>query len=229
MRVVRLSSLLPNYFSTKAAVFRLPWCPLCLLLLAVFGANSAQAQSQSQTSAQPSVESKSKSQTDTSAQSQSNPKADSLADAARKAKAKKGASATGKVFTEDDLSSLPGNSVSVVGQKAAGAGSSKASNVDADDAAGSGNGEAYWRGRASELLQQIAAVDQQIAQVQEEIKKYGNGGFDPATGLSRNVIYVEDRQTKLKRLDKRKEDLQQQMQTLEEQGRKAGAPPGWFR
>jgi hypothetical protein len=242
MRTFCQASALPNSFSAKQAVSRLHLHPLPLLLLVVWCATSALAQSQSQPAAQPPAESNAKSQSQapaqpqsqsqssTQSQSQSDSKTDSLAGAARKAKVQKGKSATGKVFTEDDLSSLPGNTVSVVGQESsAGVASSKSSNLETNGGANSGSDEAYWRGRARELQDQIAAVDQQIVQVQEEIKKYGNGGFDPSTGLSRNVIYVDDRATKLKKLEKRKEDLQKQMQALEEEGRKASAPPGWFR
>ncbi|MFY9529409.1 MAG: hypothetical protein WBC04_00685 [Candidatus Acidiferrales bacterium] len=240
MRTFCKTGALPNSFSAKQAVSRLYLHPLPLLLLVVWCATSALAQSQSQPAAQPPAESNPKSQSQAPAQSQSqssaqsqsqsDPKTDSLADAARKARVQKGKSATGKVFTEDDLSGLPGNTVSVVGQESsAGVASSKSSNLETNGGANSASDEAYWRGRARELQDQIAAVDRQIAQVQEEIKKYGNGGFDPSTGLNRNVIYVDDRATKLKRLEKRKEDQQKQMQALEEEGRKAGAPPGWFR
>jgi len=75
----------------------------------------------------------------------------------------------------------------------------------------------------------MAATDQQIEKVKEEIKKYGNGGFDPQTGLGKNVIYVDDRQSQLTRLEKQRADLDKQMDQLQEEGRKAGAQPSWFR
>jgi chaperonin cofactor prefoldin len=95
--------------------------------------------------------------------------------------------------------------------------------------AGINREEAYWRSRARGLLSQMAAVDQQIEKVKEEIKKYGNGGFDPSTGLGKNVIYVDDRQSQLTRLQKQRSDLDKQMDQLQEEGRKAGAQPAWFR
>src|SRR5690242_941613 len=50
-----------------------------------------------------------------SSQDQSASQAQTLAEAARKAKEKKAASAKGKVFTEDDLSGIKKDGVSVVG------------------------------------------------------------------------------------------------------------------
>jgi chaperonin cofactor prefoldin len=75
----------------------------------------------------------------------------------------------------------------------------------------------------------MAAVDREITKVKDDIKKYGNVGFDPSTGLGENVIYVEDRNSNLKDLQKKKEGLEKQMDALQEAGRKAGAPPSWFR
>lgn len=75
----------------------------------------------------------------------------------------------------------------------------------------------------------MAAVDQEIAKVKEEIKKYGNKGFDVSSGLKQGVIYVEDRNVRLKDLEKKKADLQAQMDALKEEGRKASALPAWFR
>ena len=167
--------------------------------------------------------------------SQSQTADQSLGDAARKAKAEKSKSAPAKVYTQDDLSHLPGSGVSVVGQKASttstsqeppGAGAE--SKADASTKAADTE-ETYWRGEARKLLDQMAEVDREIAKVKDDIKKYGNVGFDPSTGLGENVIYVEDRNSNLKDLQKKKEGLQKQMDALQEAGRKAGAPPSWFR
>jgi len=89
--------------------------------------------------------------------------------------------------------------------------------------------EQYWRGEASKLRKQMAALDQYIETVKAEIKKAGSAGFDPQSGLQQNKIYIVDRESELKDLEKLKEGLQKRMEQLEEQGRKAGAPPAWFR
>ncbi len=162
-------------------------------------------------------------------QPQTQPAADSVADAARKAKADKPKIATKKVYTEDDMHSLKGGGLSVVGEKDSG----KDADADKSDAkpaaAGEKKDEAYWRGRAQKIRDQMAAVDQEIAKVQDEIKKGGAAGFDAQTGRNQNVVFFEDRNAKLKNLEKKKDELQKQMDALEEEARQADVPVGWLR
>lgn len=176
---------------------------------------------------------RSQSQAPTEPQSQQGDQ--SLGDAARKAKAEKSKSTPAKVYTQDDLSHLPSSGVSVVGQKASttstsqeSPGAGAESKADASTKAAD-NEEAYWRGEARKLLDQMATVDKEIAKVKDDIKKYGSGGFDTSTGLADNVIYVQDRNSELQDLQKKKEGLEKQMDALQEAGRKAGAPASWFR
>lgn len=91
------------------------------------------------------------------------------------------------------------------------------------------NSEEYWRGRTRPILSKIADTEQRIAQLKEEIKKYGIGGFDVTTGMKNGVAYVEDRNGQIQKLEKKKADLQKQLDELQEEGRKAGAEPAWFR
>ncbi len=65
--------------------------------------------------------------------------------------------------------------------------------------------------------------------VNEGKKRPAERKLDPASGLSQDVIYVTDRSAQVKQLEKKKADLQKQMDDLAEEGRKAGADPGWFR
>ncbi len=168
---------------------------------------SPQAQSQSQTPAQD--------------------KQDSVAEAARKAKEKRAARAQGKVFTEDDLSGMKKEGVSVVGtENNKRPESTPASKEDSDDPP---NGEKYWRGKAQPILQKMANIDQQVAQLKEDIKKYGIGGVDVTTGMKAGVAYVEDRNAQIQELQKKKGNLQKKLEDLQEEGRKAGAQPAWFR
>ena len=154
-------------------------------------------------------------------------KEDSLAEAARKAKAKKPAAAKSKVYTEDDLSGLKGPGVSVVGD-APKKGARRARPTDPGGDGGE-NSEEYWRGRARQILDAIAQTDEQITQKREEIKKFGSGGFDVTTGMKDNIAYINDRNGQLKDLEKRKADLEKQLDELQDEGRKAGASPAWFR
>jgi len=162
-------------------------------------------------------------------QPQAQPAADSVADAARKAKADKPKTTPKKVYTEDDMHSLKSGGLSVVGEKD----SDSTADSDKPDAnpagAGAKKDEAYWRGRAQKIRDQMAAVDQEIAKVQDEIKKGGAAGFDAQTGRNQNVVFFEDRNTQLKNLQKKKEDLQKQMDALEDEARQADVPVGWLR
>ena len=54
-------------------------------------------------------------------------------------------------------------------------------------------------------------------------------GFDVTTGMKDNIAYINDRNGQLKDLEKRKVDLQKQLDELQDEGRKAGAPASWFR
>ena len=170
------------------------------------------------------------------AQSQAPPeqKPESLADAARKAKAKKAKSEPGKVYTDEDVSGRGQGGISVVGQEgAAASGAQEERDSDAKSARGAAgtakNEEAMWRAKAQKIKDQMKAVDDQIAQLKEDIKKNGASGFDASSGLQKNVIYVNDKNARLQRLEQKRADLDKQMDQLGEEGRKAGMPASLFR
>jgi hypothetical protein len=175
----------------------------------------------------------SQSQQDTSQQTQAEQKkTEPAADAAKKTEKEK--TKPKKVYTEEDLSGMRGNGVSVVGdEKPAGNGSAGAKKADGKTKPGvvpmSGQDEEYWRGKAHTILDEIAATDQEIAKTKVEIKKYGGDGFDATTGLKDNIIYIDNRNAKLQQLEKHKADLEKKLDQLAEEGRKAGAEPAWFR
>jgi hypothetical protein len=199
---------------------------VCALLAFTFPFASAFAQSSS-SSPQSSPQTQTPSQTSPATLDPPPQKPDSLAEAGRKAKANKPAPAKGKVYTEDDLSKLKGPGVSVVGD---GPVKTQRRTQPMDpDAYGGENNEQYWRGQARQILDSIAYTDQQIEAKKEEIKKFGSGGFDVTTGRRDNIAYINDRNGQLKDLEKRKGDLQKQLDDLADEGRKAGAPASWFR
>jgi chromosome segregation ATPase len=172
-------------------------------------------------------------QSEANAQSESGDKQPSLGDAARKANAEKGKPKSTHVFTNDNLSSIRGT-ISVVGDGSSAGGSTENRNASAgpqgnETASSAEKNEAYWRGRARAIKNQIAAVDQQIDKVKEEIDKSGPTGIDPSTGLSQNVIIIHDRNAQLKELEERKQNLERQLDDLADEGRKAGGDSGWFR
>jgi hypothetical protein len=180
------------------------------------------------------AQTKAPSQSEPPMQDQSAPAQDSLAEAARKAKAHKTNSATPKVYTEDKLSGLSGHGVSSVGSGSSGGASTGSENSYANSGGNAGassgkNDEQYWRGRAQGIRDQMAQLDQQIAGIQEEIKAKGAVTIDPMSGASAGVIYVEDRNRQIKDIEGQKAKLQEQLEALAEDGRKAGADSGWFR
>jgi len=170
-----------------------------------------------------------------SSQTQSQPEQKkSVAEGDATKKAEKEKAKPKKVYTEEDLSGMRGNGVSIVGdEKTAGSGEAGAKKAAGKPKTGvapmSGRDEAYWRGKARVLLDQIAATEQQIAKLKDDIKKYGTGGFDVTTGMKNNVAYIEDWNGQVKDLEKRKADLEKKVDQLQEEGRKAGAEPAWFR
>jgi hypothetical protein len=219
-------------------------CSTLLFLVAIppllFWPVLAKAQSESAAPAQPQGPSQTQSQkasqpgsqSVTTAQKDSRNKQPSPADASRKANAQKDKPKSKHVYTNDDLSSI-GGEISVVGSGRSEGGPANGISSAGPPANGSASsaerGEAYWRGRARAIKDQITAVDQQINRVKDEIAKSGPAAFDPTTGLTQNVIIVHDRNAELQRLQDRKQNLEKQMDELTDEGRKEGADPGWFR
>ena len=201
-----------------------------LLIFAAFSFPSTVSLGQPATSCQQSsspAQSSSQDQSPSQAQTPAQDKPVSVAEAARKAKEKKAAGAKAKVLTEDDLSGMKKEGVSVVGTESKKSPNlASAKNKEEEDAP---NSEKYWRDKARPILEEITDLDQQIAQLKEEIKKYGNGGFDVTTGYKNNVAYIDDRNAQIQELQKKKTNLQKKLDDLEEEGRKAGAQPAWFR
>jgi hypothetical protein len=191
--------------------------------------DSTQAKPQNASSSEPQME------------SQEAPPPESLGEAARKARAQKSAAPAAKVYTEDKVANLSGHGVSVVGDGNRSGDSSDAENAENSEREPSAGGapkasspsgnseEKMWREKAQAIHDQMAQIDAHIGKIQEEIQKYGAVSIDPATGARQSIIYIEDRNAQIKQLEEQKARLQSQLETLEEEGRKAGADSGWFR
>jgi len=197
--------------------------------------NSGQAQTSGQ-AAQAPAKDKAPASAEPQLQDQSAPQDQSLGAVARQAKAQKAKSEPAKVYTEDKLAGLSGRGVSSVGSGNSGGGASYGGNSYNNTAASGGGGgqslgsnESYWRGRANAIRGQMAQLDAQIAGIREEIKKKGAVTVDPMSGAAAGVIYVEDRNKQIQQVEAQKEKLQQSLDDLAEEGRKAGADSGWFR
>jgi hypothetical protein len=159
------------------------------------------------------------------AQTPAQPKEESVADAAKKSQKDK--PKPKRVYTEDDLSGMYKGGVSVVGEE--NKKSPRRARTTDPEGDYDPNSEEYWRGRAQPILGDIAATDQAIEQLKDDIKKYGSGGFDVTTGMRDDIAYIHDRNGQIQDLQKKKADLQKQLDELAEEGRKAGAQPAWFR
>jgi hypothetical protein len=194
-------------------------------------APAASQSSQPQTSSQAPAQSSSASTSSQAPvmQNASAPPPESLGDAARQ-NAQKSKAKPKHVYTDDDLSSI-GGTISVVGD----ASSSNAANEGDSNAGGQASSpsgaqdEKYWRDQANAIKNQIADVDRQIEDKKAEIAKAGATSFDPSAGLSQGVIVIHDRNAELQQLEDRKQSLENQLDQLADEGRKAGADSGWFR
>jgi hypothetical protein len=203
------------------------------IVLLAFGPAPVQGQSQSAPPAQPPAQAQTQSQpsSQTTAQTDSGNQPQSLADAARQAKAQQNKPKAKRVYTEDNLSSVHGT-ISVVGDGSSGGSAANGNSTEGSNGAApaaGNNGEAYWRARARAIKDQIASTDQQIADVKAEIAKEGPTSFDPSTGLSQGVIIIHDRNAEVKQLEDRKRSLENQLDELGDEARKAGADSGWTR
>jgi hypothetical protein len=225
-------SVIDKIYSRQTGLALLP-----AIVLALWLTPSAPAQSGSAPPVQPPAQTQTQSQPSSqtspqpAAQADSGNQPQSLADAARQAKVQKDKPKSKKVYTEDNLSSIHGT-ISVVGDGSSGGASENGNSSGGANggAPSSGNNsEAYWRSRARAIKDQIAATDQQIADVKAEIAKSGAASFDPSAGLSQGVIVIHDRNAEVKQLEDRKSSLERQLDDLADEARKAGADSGWAR
>lgn len=227
MTSCRRNVLAMSIVSSKARFVR-------AVLLFIFLAASARwaSAAQSQPQAQSQKASLPGSQSVTPAPKHSGDKQQSLPDTSSNTNAKKNKPKSKHVYTNDDLSDI-GGGISVVGSGSSESDTAvnehSSGHYENSPASSSDKNEAYWRGKARAIRDQVAAVDQQIDKVKAEIAKSGPAAFDPTTGLTQNVIVVHDRNAELQQLQDRKQNLEKQMDELTDAGRKAGADPGWFR
>jgi len=136
-----------------------------------------------------------------------------------------------KVYTNDDLNGHGKGEISVVG-------SSKQAVRPGDTATNGPKNEQYWRSRAQKLRNQMADVDRQIAQVEAANQKERAAATNPS-GTSPQTAPVgayyggsrasNQYENQMKRLKVRKAQIQEQIDQMEEEARRANVPPGWLR
>src|ERR1700723_4407980 len=125
-------------------------------------------------------------------QDQSAPVAESLGEGARRGRTQKAVAAKPKVYTDDSVTTLSGHGVSVVGDGSGGGGGTPSSGNVASGGSGggaAGSQESYWRGRANDIRKQMAACDQKISEIQDEIAKHGGGSVDHMRGAQGGGVF----------------------------------------
>lgn len=165
---------------------------------------------------------------------------ESVAEAARKARAKKRPPAKPeKVYTNDELTKPPeGGARPTEGtpaQPAAGdaaAGSSEQAGAEAAGGAGEKKDEMYWRKRFRDARDHLARAEKELNILQRESEK---GQVQYYTDPSKAMHEQYDRKQvneRFAKIDAKKKEIQQAKQnidSLEDELRRAGGDPGWAR
>jgi len=119
-----------------------------------------------------------------------------------------------KVWTNDDLSGLPGESVSSVGSGVANRKTTAKPLQPASKAR-----TAYYQNKIARLRAQIPPIDSQISQLQSAI-----AGTSPDTPRKYIGVKLDDWQSELAELQKKRADLVSQINSVEDQARHEGVP-----
>ncbi|PWT87198.1 MAG: hypothetical protein C5B56_11040 [Proteobacteria bacterium] len=168
---------------------------------------------------------------------------DAVADAARKAReAKKNAPKPKKVYTEDDVSTVPSAPPAA---QAAASGTSEATSqgqvpgharegAQAPQKAGDQEKtpEEKWRARFKAQHDRIAQAEKELAILQREAGKTLVQYYsDPQKALAEQYSRkdVNDKDTQIAAKQKEIEHLKQQLSDMEDELRKEGGDPGWAR
>jgi chromosome segregation ATPase len=154
---------------------------------------------------------------------------DSVAEAARKAREKaKTAAPAKKTYTNDTVSELRGNEISVVGANAA-------KDTAPEQAKPSGpaevkKDEAYWRKRFADLRMKLALAQRELDVAQRELNLLQTQYYaDPNKALQQQLTR-DDINAKTAKVDDKKAEvaeLTQALEDLKDELRHAGGEPGW--
>ena len=98
---------------------------------------------------------------------------------------------------------------------------------------GDGKDEAYWRRRAQPIRQQLEYNTDRLNTAKKRLESLkGEEGLDVNTANGRYSPAQAERQritSQVQELEDQVRRNEQAMKNLEDEGRKAGALPGWFR
>ena len=157
----------------------------------------------------------------------------SLAEAARKAREKKGPQKA-KVFTNDNLPAK--GTVNVVGPDPAQTEGQPQQGQEGQPAQGQAQGqqqgEQYWRGRFAEAHKQVADAEKELDILQRELNLMNMQYYsDPQKTLNEELSRkaVNDHRAKIEAKQADVARLKQALEDLETELRRAGGQPGWAR
>lgn len=158
---------------------------------------------------------------------------DSVAEAARKAreKAKTSPAPAKKTYTNDNVSALRVNEISVItanpnADKDAAADAAKASEVKAEPK----KDEAYWRKRFAEARTKLELAEKDLDVSQRELNLLQTQYYSDPNKALQQQLTRDDINTKTAKVDEKKKqvaDLTQALEDLKEEMRHAGGEPGW--
>jgi hypothetical protein len=97
---------------------------------------------------------------------------------------------------------------------------------------GRGNDEAYWRRRARDIRQRLQAASDRLNLVKARLENVKGEGLDVSLANGRSSPMQSERQrlkAQVLDLEGQVQFYEQQLKDLEDEGRRAGALPGWFR
>jgi hypothetical protein len=171
-------------------------------------------------------------QTQTQSQTQGTQQ-DSVADAARKAreKAKANPAPPKKTYTNDNVSALRVNEISVMTanpntDKDAAADAAKASEGKAEPK----KDEAYWRKRFADARTKLAIAQKDLDVSQRELNLLQTQYYSDPNKALQQQLTRDDINTKTAKVDEKKQqvaDLTQAIEDLKEEMRRSGGQPGW--
>jgi hypothetical protein len=164
--------------------------------------------------------------------------AQSLADVARQEQERRKAiKKPSKVLTNKDLGSVPGPVTTTTTAPDGGATTpAEAAGQKPAEGAAAAPGEpvkdqAYWSGRWTSLQTQISRNQTFAVALQSRINALANEYTNQGDGVQQQAIAAERQKTidELNRVNKQIADDKKAAADLQEEARRAGAPPGWLR
>lgn len=161
--------------------------------------------------------------------------AQSLGDVARREEARRKATRSGKVYTNESLrgggahvpapSPAPPSTSAEAGQPGAQGGATP------DAPEGGPKTEKYWRDRMAEARSKLERARMFQEALQSRINAL-SADFVNRDDPAQRAVIATNRQKALAEMEtvtKEISDLEKQIREIEEEGRKAGVPPGWLR